>query len=144
MPIIWRDQMRVGNDLIDQDHRYLVCLFNCLELSLGREDSRELLPSLFGQLLEYTQTHFDREERIQLKANYQHYMEHKLQHQNIIEHLDEINRQLQRCLESAEGEVEFPINLEVMALAREWVIDHIIKTDRDMIPMLKKLPKNFQ
>jgi hemerythrin len=136
--------MCVGNDLIDQDHRYLVCLFNCLELAMDREDSKQIMPPLFGQLLDYTKTHFDREERIQLKANYNKYMEHKKQHQNIIAHLSEINDQLQRCLASDQGSAQFPLNLEVMALAREWVIDHIIKTDREMIPMLKSLPKNFQ
>lgn len=34
MSIIWRPQMSVGNEIIDTEHRYLLCLVNTLELSL--------------------------------------------------------------------------------------------------------------
>ena len=43
MPVVWRDEMSVGNDHIDRDHRYLLCLFNSIELALSHENKDELL-----------------------------------------------------------------------------------------------------
>lgn len=144
MPVIWRDQMRVGNELIDQDHRYLICLFNSLELALDREDAFKLLPLFFAQLLDYTKSHFEREEKIQLKAKYPKYMEHRQEHQKIVAHLEEIHQRVQKRLEDRDPEGNLPIDADVLALAREWIIDHILKSDRDMIPVLKTLPKNYE
>ncbi|MBF0256344.1 MAG: hemerythrin family protein [Gammaproteobacteria bacterium] len=136
--------MSVQNDLIDQDHRYLICLFNCLELALDRDDYLTLLPDFFQQLLDYTKSHFTREERIQLKMNYAKYMEHKQDHQSIIAEIEEINQKIQKCVNSSDPNIDFPVNADVLLLARKWVIDHILKADRDMIPLLKTLPRNFQ
>ena len=68
MPIMWRDQISVGNDAIDQDHKYLICLINSVELALSHEDTVKHLPIFIGQLVEYTKEHFIREEEIQKKA----------------------------------------------------------------------------
>ena len=94
MPIVWRDEMSVGNDHIDRDHRYLLCLFNLIELALSNEKRDEFLPVFFEQLFEYTKIHFNREEKTQLKLEYSGYYEHKMQHQEIVESLKEINDEL--------------------------------------------------
>ncbi|MCV6610109.1 MAG: hemerythrin family protein, partial [Amphritea sp.] len=63
MPVIWKSQLSTGNDLIDRDHKYLISLFNSIELSLLKPDSLQYLPIFFRELLEYTREHFEREER---------------------------------------------------------------------------------
>ncbi len=136
MPILWRNEMSVGNDLIDQDHRYLLCLFNSIEIILSDEEQSDLLPFYFNQLLEYSQFHFDREEKIQLKSDYPGYFEHKQKHQQIAQRLHEINMELQG------GKTEFEEDL--LGLVKEWIVDHLIKTDLEMQSHLKKLPPSFQ
>lgn len=148
MPIAWRKQISTGNDLIDQDHKYLLCLFNSIELAQGTPEGLKLLPVFFGQLLDYTKEHFQREERIQLKMEYPGYMEHKLKHQQIITHLDTAMEKLNTLLKNSdEGQdhesLKQQLDHEILSLAREWVIDHLIKTDLEMQPYLKKLPKSF-
>lgn len=136
MPIVWRDEMSVGNDHIDRDHRYLLCLFNSIELALSNEKRDELLPVFFEQLFEYTKIHFDREEKLQLKLEYSGYYEHKMQHQEIVESLKEINDELHaKVPKYREG---------LIALIREWVVDHLIVTDKAMKAHLSKYPKDFQ
>ena len=144
MPVIWRDQMSVANDNIDRDHRYLICLFNSIEMSMNRDDRLELLPAFFQQLLDYTKYHFEREEKIQLKMQFSDYMNHKMEHQRIIENLEQVNGQLQKCVGGDVGSLDAAFNKEVLALAREWIIDHLLKTDRELQPLLKKLPPDFQ
>ncbi len=94
MAIVWRKQMSVGNVLIDNDHRYLLCLVNTVELGLRSRDNLDIMQLAIDQLVDYTQEHFAREERIQLKLQYPKYMEHKLEHQQIMERLTDVREQL--------------------------------------------------
>ena len=114
MPILWREQMSVSNDLIDSDHKYLLCLFNSIEMAMGRDDRLELLPAFFQQLVDYTKYHFDREEQIQLKMNYGGYLHHKMEHQTIIEHLEEVNLELQQCIDGDLGDLDAAFNKAVL------------------------------
>lgn len=136
MPILWRDEMSVGNDLIDQDHRYLLCLFNSIELILSVKGLQDHLVFYFEQLLDYTRFHFDREERIQLKSGYGGYYDHKLKHQRILQRLEEMSEELKAGKEAFEK--------DLLALVKEWIVDHLIKVDRELAPHLKKLPRNYQ
>lgn len=104
MPVVWNAKMSTGNELIDQDHRYLICLFNSIELALSHDDFLHQLPLFFQQLFEYTKQHFLREERIQLKISYPGYLEHKIKHQEIVAQLEQVNDELQRLLEGESDE----------------------------------------
>lgn len=136
MPILWRDEMSVGNDLIDQDHRYLLCLFNSVELILSSNELQDQLPFYFDQLLDYTKFHFDREEKIQLKSDYSGYYEHKKKHVEIVQRLEELNEELK----SGKTDLE----KDLLALVREWIVDHLIKVDKDLAPHLRQFPSNYQ
>lgn len=148
MPVIWRSQLSVGNDLIDRDHKYLICLFNAIELARKHPEDYQYLPIYFEQLFDYTKEHFDREERIQLKIEYPGYMEHKMQHQKIVAQLetatDELKRLMQEMASSADHRVQIAqFDKEIISLAREWVIDHLIKSDRSMTSYLQRFPKTL-
>src|SRR6056297_1891865 len=98
MPVIWREQMTTCNDLVDQDHRYLLALFNSIELALAHSASLQHLPVFFRQLLDYTRVHFAREEQLQLKVHYPRYMEHKLRHQEITAQLEALDARIVAAL----------------------------------------------
>jgi len=46
MSLYWRDQLSVGNDLIDSDHKYLIEIINRAEASLNAKSRRELAQAL--------------------------------------------------------------------------------------------------
>jgi hemerythrin-like metal-binding protein len=94
------------------------------------------LPFYFDQLLEYTQFHFDREEKIQLKSEYAGFYEHKQKHQQIIQRLEEVNEELKK------GEKE--VEEDLVGLVREWIVDHLIQTDKEMTSHLRKFPHSYQ
>ncbi len=148
MPIIWREKLSVGNDLIDQDHKYLICLFNCIEMAKKSPEDIKYLPDFFGQLVDYTKEHFDREERVLLKMEYPGYMEQKMQHQQIIQVLDSTMENLKILINGNDispdhEKLKEQLETDIIKLAREWVIDHLILTDKKMEPYLRKFPRTF-
>ncbi len=133
MTLMWRKQLEIGDETIDVDHKYLVCMINTVELTMRTPEHRDLLPATLEQLVEYTHAHFKREESIMLLMNYPRYYQHKQQHQLLIQELGDIQQKIQ-----AKGEEEFS-DEECASLAqlfRHWLLDHLVKEDMQMKPYL--------
>ena len=94
MPVLWQDKMSVGNRIIDDEHKYLFCLINSVEVALNLEDNERVLKMLFDQLEQYTKDHFKQEEKVQIKLKYAGYFEHKGEHQRILENIAELKKRL--------------------------------------------------
>ena len=148
MPVVWKMQLSTGNDLIDLDHKYLIALFNSVELALSKPENLKFLPVFFRQLVDYTREHFAREEVIQVKIKYPYYADHKIEHQNIVEHLENVYTRIQDVMGSGDTEatpeqIHEQLDAEIISLAREWVIDHLVKTDAKMALFLRKHPHDL-
>ena len=166
MTVIWRKEMSVANALIDEDHRYLMCLANTMELALRTKENRDILELAVDQLLDYTEYHFAREEALQYKIQYPKFDEHRAEHQTIISKVRELREQLNKAIASGKLDQDrsdstnsagdavattaaknvAPEDLhpeQIVALMRHWVLDHILKRDREMIPYLEQHPLNY-
>ena len=148
MPIFWRDQMSIQNDLLDQDHRYLFCLVNSIELSLKHADLAATV-LVFKQLMEYSVLHFTREEKVQIKIKYPAKDLHRGRHEEIIKSLSRFHTELgfyERRRE--EGlfftEAEDAMGERLLKLLHDWIVEHVLTEDRKMEPLLKQFPKSFQ
>lgn len=140
MTIIWREAMSVSNALIDTDHRYLLCLINTVELAVRTRQPAEILHTVVGQLREYTTQHFDREERIMLAVRYSRFDHHRGQHLALIRELDEAARPV---LEASDGEDRSAASDGLTGLLRHWLVDHILKEDMHLKPILSQYPATF-
>ena len=148
MPIVWRDRLNTGNDKIDTDHRYLFCLFNSIELATSHPDLMKHLPVFFAQLQAYTAEHFSREEKIQLRIGYPDAVEHRRLHAEILRQLEGVQAKVNRLMAEATPDDERAalredLVGEALNLAREWVINHVVKVDCTMIPYLAKHPSDL-
>lgn len=148
-PVVWKRQMSTGNGLIDRDHKYLICLFNSVDLALSKPSVLPHLPLFFDQLVEHTQEHFRREEEIQVRIDYPDYALHKLEHKKILRNLERVNRQIAGIATSAvdiqdAGPYHEMMDGDLMGMARHWVIDHMLKADRDLVPFLEKHASRLQ
>ena len=169
MAIIWRDKMSVGNSIIDDQHRYLICLMNTIEIALRNDDDRDILQTAVEQLFEYTEYHFAQEEQIQLKIKYPKAVEHKEEHQKILVDLLAIKKQVDALLKKSSQSETLEVNptdeisdselnqlledddtdtnsadlTELTTLMRHWVLDHVLGRDREMCLYLRKLPPTF-
>lgn len=158
--IFWREQMSVGNASIDDQHRYLISLINCIELALGTDRLREVLPPCVQQLVDYTVYHFEHEEKLMHQIQYAGWAEHRKEHLSIVEDLRNGQRRMLKILGLSEesdaepdAEASPPPPLDLVTareklsplfdLFRHWVIDHVLGTDRALAPLLRKHPPNL-
>jgi hemerythrin len=133
MSLVWREQLSVGNDVIDADHRHLIDIINQVELSLSAKNRNELSAAL-DNLSGYAAVHFAREEKIADAAGYQQ-----------VPHLSEAHKELIRELDQAKAEFgqmgqgwSVELGDRFVKLLRAWLIDHVVKEDLLMKPVLKR------
>lgn len=150
---MWRKQLEIGDEAIDSDHKYLICLINTVELTMRTPEHRDLLPATLEQLVEYTHAHFKREESIMLLMSYPRYYQHKQQHQLLIRDLGDIQQKIQARIDgvctptySADPELEIQEKVkgdfsdeecaDIAKLFHHWIVDHLVKEDMLMKPYL--------
>jgi len=139
MPILWRPQMSLGNAVLDGDHRYLIALINTVELALRDPAARESLVTVLDQLAAYTVEHFGREERIMGGLGYAGLERHRGAHRELAQRLVEIRAAIEGAADGAP-----PSERDRLAeLLRGWLLDHVLKEDLLLKPLLERKPDNF-
>jgi hemerythrin len=137
MRIEWRNQLSVGNEGIDDDHKHLVCIINAVDIVRRRAPRRDFLLAFLDELRAYTEEHFAREERIQFEIGYPRYQEHKQSHQSLIEDLHQVYRQVE-TMEEISGEEVAQKAIDLIRFLQSWLINHIIKEDKLLTPYLTR------
>lgn len=138
MALVWREQLSVGNNVIDSDHKHLIEIINMVEHSLKTKD-RGALAKALDDLSQYSLVHFDREEKIAAAVGYTQ-----------VPQLNDSHRVLFEKLSQARGEIE-SMGDEWSAdtirhftdFLRDWLIDHVIKEDLLMKPVLAKYSPSY-
>jgi hemerythrin len=135
MSLQWREQLSVGNDLIDNDHKHLIMLVNQAEETLKSKNLKSL-KTVLDSLAEYAKFHFSREELVATGAGYPRVAQMHESHEALITKLSQVAQQLEQELsdEAAQHFVEF---------LRDWLISHVIKEDLQMKPFLLKFSPKF-
>ncbi len=130
MDLHWRQQLSVGNDLIDADHQYLIELINLIAASLKSKDSAALSSGV-EKLSGYARSHFSREEVLATAAGYPNVAKLNLSHKALIESLASIRQQIGEQWTDAVGD-------RMAAFLRDWLVNHVIKEDMLMKPYLSQ------
>lgn len=107
----------------DDEHQELVHLINDLHSAMKSGKSRDLLGHTLNKLVEYTKTHFANEEAALARIGYPELSSHRKEHGEFIKHVAEFQR------EFAAGETT--VTVDVMEFLRSWLVDHILKSDRN-------------
>lgn len=125
----WRPEMSVGHPDIDNDHRRLVDLLNAFEGAAGREPSEAVLHDTLLQLQDYVIDHFGREEAIQRQAGYPFVVEHKREHDALVERLTEFAK---TYFIARRRPVDRAALAEFAVFLREWFVVHTMGADLRM------------
>lgn len=135
MPIQWRDQFSVGNDLIDADHQYLIEIINKAEVSLRAHSQSDLI-AVFNELAHYGKQHFEREELLASAVGYPKADQLHVSHEALVASLEKFRESVgeQWTSEAAEQFTTF---------LRDWLIQHVIKEDLLMKPWITKFSPRF-
>jgi hemerythrin-like metal-binding protein len=122
--IVWDNTLSVDVPEIDEDHRRLVDLFNTLNHSVEDKDATAYIEAVMEELISCTVWHFRHEERLMLKYAYGGLLQHKTEHQELIDSVKTLQRKLRQ-----EGESVLSEDLKFL---EHWLTGHILSADKDL------------
>lgn len=129
MPLLqWNDELSIGIHSVDEQHKQLVNMINNLNDALAEGKGNDVLNNIFSELTDYTVKHFGYEEEMFAQYGYIEADNHKHEHEALITQV----KRLQEKMNAG----DFMISLEVMMFLKEWLINHILKTDKAYAPFL--------
>ena len=135
MSLEWRDEMSVGNEDIDNDHKHLLDLIGTYQDAVAHHDLTQL-QEVFESLVAYTEEHFAREERIMFAVHYKELDEHRTAHHALYQSIHQLHDNI---VERKKGALDLS---GINKLLHDWVLDHILKEDMKLKDVLKgrKIP----
>ena len=120
--ITWTNELSIGINSIDAQHKNLIKMINALNDALIDGTANDMIHEIFNELVKYTSVHFDYEEKLFEQYNYKESASHNAEHRALKEQV----RDLQKKMEDG----DFMISIEVMFFLKSWLTDHILKTDK--------------
>lgn len=125
--LIWTDAIITGVDAIDKDHQVLIGLLNrVMHQSFNNMD----FEAVIGELIEYTDYHFKREEAIMQACEYPDLEQHRDHHQNLI-------LQITTYTEAWSKQRNMKNLAQLRKFLRDWLFNHILKEDVKIMPFTK-------
>jgi hemerythrin len=128
-PLTWDDSYSVGVSTLDNQHSVLFNLINELDAAMNR-NSRNITGTVLRRLLIYTRGHFSAEEAMMASAKFPGLDEHRQTHRKLTKHVEEMEARFER----GEGTV----NNQLLSFLRDWVTDHVLKSDKEYGPWINK------
>ena len=128
--IEWSDELSVGIQEIDEQHKVLVGLVNEMHRAILERHGSETAKEILGRLGDYTRIHFAVEESLMRIFDYPGYEERKKQHEELI-------RQFKEChakVTTGSAAVSF----QLLHFLKLWLSQHILESDKDYSPYMLK------
>lgn len=122
MPLMtWSSALASGIGDIDEQHKKLIEISNRLYAAMQRNEDKQSIGSLLDQLIDYTSYHFKFEEDLMEKHGVTGVPTHKEQHAKLVNDVVEHQARFKK------GDA---LSSDLMAFLRDWLVNHIMKTDR--------------
>lgn len=118
----WSDDLRVGVDEIDNQHRYLIEIINDLFSAMQEGKGKDAMGAVLDQLIDYTAFHFKTEERLMKTYRYTHPVYHLQEHEKLVKTI------LQFQSDYKAGRTG--LTLTTMKFLKDWLYEHILKVDK--------------
>lgn len=131
--IKWEDRFKTGDEEIDFQHQGLVTLINDIHKAVASEEKNPLLGEIWlEELVKYTKFHFNAEERLMESDSYPKDLkaEHLKQHQSFFAKVQDFKNKF----ENDEAE----LGPDILEFLKDWLINHIDKTDKELAGHLSK------
>lgn len=125
----WSDDLSVGVEAIDDDHRLLLSLMDQLQQAVDGGENRETVGSVLNALIDYTEFHFEREERMMEACDYPDLDDHQEFHAKLRTKAQNIRNAYLLDPDAELGE-------KVMEFLTGWLRHHIMGTDKAYAPVM--------
>jgi hemerythrin-like metal-binding protein len=126
--LTWNEKYSVGVHAIDEQHTGLFNILNDLHAAMMTGQAQALTGPLLKKLVEYTQKHFAAEEAMMAKTKYPGLAAHQALHRDLVKQVNGYVVRFDR------GEIT--LNLHLLNFLRDWLTNHIQKTDHEYGPWL--------
>lgn len=121
--IQWSHELSVGIDSIDQQHQILIRMINSLNTAMAKGEANTIIGNILEDLTDYTRYHFSYEEELFEQHDYPNTIAHKRHHTNLIEEISTLKDRYEYDLSGS-------LSLEIMQFLKNWLTNHIMKTDK--------------
>jgi len=128
--ITWSSMFSVGVGEIDNQHKKLIDLINQLNDAMQAGKSTDVLGKVLAELVNYTVYHFGYEESLMGQHKYEDSPAHKDEHKKFVATAGDFKKKF----DSGSA----VISVEIMNFLRDWLTNHIMKTDKKLGQALGK------
>jgi hemerythrin len=123
MPLIkWDDSYSVHVNQIDDQHKQLFKLLNDLHDAMTVGKSKQVLDSIFDELVAYTQYHFSAEEKLMRDNGYPKLTEHMKFHDGFTTEILRFQKEVKT------GKIG--ISIQIRDFLKDWLIKHVMGEDQ--------------
>ena len=127
--ILWTEEMSVGHDEIDGDHRMLIDLINQLATADTSND-RASAEFVIDELIQYTVQHFAREEELLERLGYADLENHMGSHLALTRRVLALR---ERFVNGLSGR----LSSDILDFLSNWLTNHILKDDMRYAPLIR-------
>lgn len=127
--IAWRSEFETGVEDVDHEHRELIDLINQLHAQLGSDAEPATINAFLGEVFARISAHFALEESIMRKYDYDQYLEHKTDHEKLLDDIRDIMDDFETGKYAAYDEA-------LAAAVHDWFVDHFKTKDARLHKML--------
>lgn len=121
----WKDEYETGVPIIDEQHKHLFEIGNNAFELLNNTltiDKYDKIIHVIEELRDYAVFHFKYEEEYMLSINYKKFLSHKVEHDEFIKRVDEVDLTL-----IDESQNEYILSL--LQFVYKWISEHILVKD---------------
>ena len=120
--------MKTGIKIIDEQHQLLISLVNDFEKVISSDIGEAYIEKVLQELINYISYHFKAEEELMARNNYPDFSNHKKTHDDLVKKAIGFHERFKKGEQNLEK--------DIMLFLKDWVINHITKTDMEYVPYI--------
>ncbi len=127
--IHWKNEYEIGIEKIDNEHKKLVDIINDFYNAFASAHGHVEIGNVINELVNYTIFHFTAEEEMFKNSSYPDTENHMKKHVNFVNKLKDYHKEVSGG--------NMTTSYDMVTFLRDWLIEHIIKTDTTYLPYVK-------
>lgn len=118
----WNENLSVKIISIDEQHKKLIELINKFYEDVSHRSNNENISLLIKGMKDYTQMHFDTEEKYMKQFSYPDYAIHKREHDLFIAKVSDVEEKFNKGI--------IILSFEITSFLKDWIKSHIQGSDK--------------
>jgi len=132
--IEWSSDLETGNDMIDNDHKGLIKLYNRIVSIVEKKQFDKSLVNVLTELTHYSVMHFKNEEDWMQEMNYPGFEDHQMEHKDFVYKIVMFNMSFDETNEQMFN--------DIFSFLKDWVSRHVVSEDKEIVKYYKANFKN--